>query len=114
MKNVPKTMEDAYEKTLNRDRDKYFEDRRRLLRLVLAALRPLTLAEASTALSLCKTEHVRTTEDLDPENGSHFKTTVQTLCGIFVSVVGGKLFLIHQTTREFLLRPPFSGTFDSG
>jgi hypothetical protein len=95
IKNVPRTVEDAYDKILNRDYKKYYEDRRRLLALVLAALRPLTLAEASIALPLSKVSNARTTADLDPEDEHHFRTTVQTLCGLFVSVVDGKLFLLQ-------------------
>jgi hypothetical protein len=95
IKNIPRTVEDAYDKILNRDYRKYYEDRRRLLSLVLAALRPLTLAEASIALPLSKISNARTTADLDPEDENHFRTTVQTLCGLFVSVVDGRLFLLQ-------------------
>jgi len=95
IKNVPRTVEDAYDKILNRDYKKYYEDRRRLLSLVLAAFRPLTLAEASIALPLSKFGATGTTVDLDPEDERHFRTTVQTLCGLFVSVVDGKLFLLQ-------------------
>ncbi|TVY81464.1 Vegetative incompatibility protein HET-E-1 [Lachnellula suecica] len=113
--NVPKTVEDAYDKILNRERDKYFEDRRRLLHLVLAALRPLTLAEASVALPLCKAHKPpRTTQELDPESEEDFRTTVQTLCGLFVSIVDRRLFLIHQTAREYLLSSADSNVIGLG
>ena len=40
---------------------------------------------------------------LDLENEVRFEDTVRHLCGLFVSVVDHKVYLIHQTAKEFLL-----------
>ncbi|PWW71536.1 hypothetical protein C7212DRAFT_367268 [Tuber magnatum] len=43
----------------------------------------------------------------DPPSG--FDMTVKNLCGLFVRVIDSKIYLVHQTAREFLIRGSFPG-----
>ena len=114
LENLPSEVSDAYEKILGRSKDKV--EARILLQLIVAATRPLSLEEANMALTIAiRGRSCRSQRDLDLYLLQDFKYTVQNICGLFVSVHDGKLFLIHQTAREFLLKteePPLhSGTW---
>jgi hypothetical protein len=96
---IPSTVGDAYEAILGRSTDKLLT--RKLLHIVVGAVRPLTLREMNVALSM--EESSRSYEDLDLESEESFRTTVRNLCGLFVSVIDSKVYLIHQTAKEFLV-----------
>jgi ankyrin repeat domain-containing protein 50 len=64
-------------------------------------VRPLTLKEMNMALEI--EDGSRSYEDLDLEKEASFETTVKNLCGLFVSVIDRKIYLIHQTAKEFLV-----------
>jgi len=76
-------------------------------RQIVAATRPLSLQEVNIALTLATqkrscTSYEALDQDLWPPQD--FKTIVQNMCGLFVSIHDGKVSLIHQTAREFLVR----------
>lgn len=101
---LPSQVADAYEKILSSSQDKKMA--KVLLQIILVATRPLTLDEANNALTLALkdggfSEHATLKENLWPQ--STFKTTVQGLCGLFISIHDSKLSFIHQTAREFLV-----------
>jgi hypothetical protein len=100
IKTLPKSAEEAYEKILNKSLDK--DKTRRLLSIVIAAYRPLTLKEMNIALEV--TPSSKSVEDLDLENESDFKGTIREYCGLFVSIHQDRIYLIHQTAKEFLLQ----------
>jgi ankyrin repeat protein len=100
--NLPPTVEAAYEAILEKSSDKALA--RKLLCLIVAAVRPLTLQEMNIALAI--EDHHRRSEDLDLEDVIRFESTVRHLCGLFVTVVDQKIYLIHQTAKEFLLANP--------
>ena len=97
---IPATVQEAYEKILNRSLDR--ERARNLLHLVVAALRPLTLIEMNAALAIERCSDQDNELDIDPEET--FELTIRELCGLFVTVKKGQIYLIHQTAREFLIR----------
>jgi hypothetical protein len=87
----------------------------RMLSIVLAASRPLTLEEMNIALAV-KPEHNTFTPMLHlrrPGSGTltdfeldmihPFENYIKTLCGHFLRIIHGKVYLVHQTAREFLL-----------
>ena len=100
IQNLPKTVHDAYEGILSRSTD--LNRARRLLSIVLGARRPLTLDEMNIALAI--DDGSRSTDQLDLEPSSSFSTTLRDLCGLFVSIRDSKIYLIHQTAKDFLLR----------
>jgi hypothetical protein len=99
VRSIPKSVDEAYDKILNRARD--FTLCRRLLHIVLAARRPLTTEEMNVAFHI--KENMRSIPDLDLEADAHFKR-IRDLCGLFITIVGDEAFLIHQTAREYLVR----------
>ena len=98
---LPPSISDAYERILSRSTDEV--KARILLQLIVAATRPLTLVEANVALTVSTTKGCTTESALDLWPLKTFKNTVQNMCGLFLTVYSGKLFLIHQTAREFLI-----------
>jgi ankyrin repeat protein len=100
LRELPKTIQEAYEKILQRSTDP--QDARRLLHIIVGATRPLTLREIGVALYITKETHSH--EDLEiQEDEQQFTITIRDLCGLFISIIDGKVFLIHQTAKEFLV-----------
>ena len=66
------------------------------------ATRPLTLKEMNIALNI-EDDH-RNYDDLDLGSPARFESSLRNLCGFFVTVVNQKVYLIHHTAKEFLIR----------
>jgi ankyrin repeat protein len=102
VKNPPKTVDDAYEKTLNWTKMggvyQEFKTTRLILQMVSGAKRPLTLREMSIALAFKE-------YDLSDvfETEENIWNTIRDRCGPLVDCVNGKLYFLHQTLREFLV-----------
>ncbi|KAJ8111020.1 hypothetical protein OPT61_g6283 [Boeremia exigua] len=103
---LPKTINDAYDRILSKSEVGSEEDStvRRTLAIILAAQRPLTLAEMNVAVNVGDQTHSISDIDLEPEKD--FLISLRSWCGLFVSVYEGKVYLLHQTAREFLLADP--------
>ena len=102
---LPSKVSDAYEEILSKSSDGVTA--RVLLQLIVAATRPLSLQEVNIALTLATqkascTSYEALDQDLWPQQ--NFKSIVRNMCGLFVSIHDGKISLIHQTAREFLVR----------
>lgn len=100
IKALPDTVEKAYENILEKS-SKLKPILRKILHVMLAAFRPLSLTEMNMILSV---------QDVSlglPYNGlqskSSFRKWLRDLCGFFVSIVGNKLYFAHQTARDFLV-----------
>ncbi|KAI0972316.1 hypothetical protein F4678DRAFT_57683 [Xylaria arbuscula] len=100
IRKIPKTVEAIYEKILRNSSDQ--DKARVLLHIVVAAERPLSLEEMSLALAIRKSH--RSYADLELEPVSRFRDTVRELCGLFVIIENSKIYLLHQTAREFLVQ----------
>ncbi|KAK7421105.1 hypothetical protein QQZ08_010109 [Neonectria magnoliae] len=99
MKNIPATVDEAYERILSRSPDA--ERARKLLHIIVAAARPLTLKEMAIAMAI-KDSHTSTSQ-LQLEQETRFRIAVRELCGLFVSIIDVKIYLLHQTAAEFLV-----------
>ncbi|KAI6089429.1 hypothetical protein F4821DRAFT_256851 [Hypoxylon rubiginosum] len=108
IRKLPPTVEAAYEKILSRSCD--IRKARDLLHIIIAARRPLSLKEMATALALSEVTEIHQLE-LEPDN--RFRNTVRELCGLFVTIVDSKVYLLHQTAKEFLLYRPYRITSGS-
>ena len=97
IKRIPSTVDEAYERILSKSSDG--EKARRLLHVVCAASRPLTLVEMNRALSI--KENGCITALVPPQT---FGNVVRNLCGLFISIQHARIYLIHQTAKEFLIR----------
>ena len=98
---LPDTIDKAYEAILSKVRDK--KRARKLLCIVIAATRPLTLKEMNIALAIEDGYTSYKDLDLDFNNEKRLEDTIRYLCGLFVSVKDQKVYLIHQTAKDFLL-----------
>ena len=98
LKQLPTTIYEAYEHMLIQSPEP--ERARTLLHIVLAATRPLTLEEMNMALNVEKGQKLRKEVDLQPDGT--FPAYIKNICGLFVSIVDSKIYLLHQTAKEFL------------
>ena len=99
---LPSGLDSVYEKILGDSCDR--EEAKRILQMVVAATRPLTLDEMDIALAI-QPDH-KSIEDLEPYRLYSVETTVKEICGLFVKVIDSKIYLIHQTAKEFLMKSP--------
>ena len=99
-KTIPQNVEQAYNAILDKSPD--IERARRLLHIILAAFRPLTLAETNIAMAIegCNKSY----RNLDIWWPGICEDRIKNICGLFLSVVDSRVYLIHQTAREFLVR----------
>ncbi|KAH8170917.1 ankyrin repeats (3 copies) domain-containing protein [Sarocladium implicatum] len=98
---LPNSVTDAYEKILSRSNDACFV--MRALSIIIAARKPLTLAQINVAFHIH--DNYTSDLDLDLEDDDDFGLRLRTCCGLFLSINQGRVYLLHQTAREFLLSP---------
>jgi ankyrin repeat domain-containing protein 50 len=98
---LPSTVDEAYEAILSRIQDKNRPRAQKLLHIIVTVTRPLTLKEMNIALAI--KDHHRSYEDLDLVKETGFETVVRNIYGLSVNVIDQKVYLIHQTAKEFLI-----------
>ncbi|EMR87690.1 putative ankyrin repeat-containing protein [Botrytis cinerea BcDW1] len=96
---LPGTIQEAYESILKRSKKP--GDAKRLLHIIVGATRPLSLREVGVALYI--TDETRNHEELEIQEDEQLTITIRNLCGLFVSIIDKKVFLIHQTAKEYLV-----------
>lgn len=99
IRKLPDTVNNAYTAILERSEDKWLA--RKLLHIVVAAVRPLTMKEMSVALAIGDGNKSYKTLRIEPH--FWFSTTVKKLYGHFVSEIDSRLYLAHRTAKEFLM-----------
>ena len=104
VKMIPKTVDAAYDRILSKSPD--VEQARKFLHIVVAAARPLTLQEMALALAI--KPHHRSIGDLKLGPEDRIRHNIRQLCGLFVVVIDSRVYLLHQTAREFLVHQPSS------
>ena len=69
----------------------------------VAATRSLNLGKVNIALVI--EEHHCSFDDLEPDldDKLRFEALMRNLCGLFVTLVNQRVYLVHQTAKEFLL-----------
>jgi ankyrin repeat protein len=102
IQHLPPTVDSAYERILDRSLDA--DKARVLLHIITAAMRPLSLGELSLALAISAGHRTFTDirDEVEPED--RFRKTLRDLCGLLVVVIDEKVYLLHQTAKEFLVR----------
>lgn len=98
---IPASVNDAYEKMLNRSLD--YKRARIILHVVLGARRPLLLGEVSVAIALQRAHKCEDDVKEEMESEKTFKSTLRDLCGLLLWVNDNKVYLLHQTVKEFLV-----------
>ena len=98
---------------LLRNRDIYFvynhllgkvaspKDTQRMLHMILAATEPLTVQEMAIALASSR-DH-RTLDDFASNIRYPFEDYIHSLGRHFIRIIRSKIYLVHQTAREFLV-----------
>jgi ankyrin repeat domain-containing protein 50 len=99
---IPRTVDEAYNKILERSSDP--EKAKRLLQIIIAATRPLSLKEMALALVIEESHKSHDDVEQEQEPEARFRATVRDLCGLFVTIIDSKIYLLHQTAKEFLVR----------
>jgi ankyrin repeat protein len=109
---IPPSVDAAYGKILARVPSNQVNTVRKILQIIVGARRPLTIQEMAMALGIA----------LFPESRSAAKagispvrlaTKIRQLCGLFVFINNSKIYLIHQTAREFLISRDFTSNPNS-
>ncbi|SPO06587.1 uncharacterized protein DNG_09277 [Cephalotrichum gorgonifer] len=81
---------------------------RRLLGMILATPRPMTVEELSVALAVRnpagKLSGSKDFNDVEYDVVFPHENHLKGLCGHFIRIIRGKVYLVHETAREFLLR----------
>ena len=106
---LPKTVNEAYDRILSKSRDS--EMALKMLHIIVAAARPLTLEEMGLALALQKGH--RSYDDLQLKSEDRLRDDVRDICGLFVTVINSRIYLLHQTAREFLVYDEVSCSQDA-
>jgi ankyrin repeat domain-containing protein 50 len=97
---LPKSVDEAYERILSKSSNS--EEAKKLLHIIVAAVRPLTLKEMSIALAL--RENHQSYGNLDLKSEDRFRENIRDLCGLFVTIRDTRMYLLHQTAKEFLVQ----------
>ncbi|KAJ5560454.1 hypothetical protein N7513_002853 [Penicillium frequentans] len=100
---VPRSVNAAYEKILSRAPADQMEIVKKILEIIVAARRPLTIQEMAMALGMATCPEARTTKQACLDE-SHLDKKLRRLCGLFIFTNNSKVYLIHQTAREFLIK----------
>jgi len=104
---LPPGVNEAYEGMLRRSSD--YAQAKMLLHIVLAARIPLEISEIKVALAVTRKSYDRL-EDIQKatEADEQFENSLNDLCGLMLNVQDSRVYLIHQTAREYLTQSEFS------
>lgn len=98
---LPNSINEAYEQILSKSKEDHMV--RKVLSIILAASRPLTVSEMNIAVNINYDYTSHAVHDLDLEDEEDFRSRLRSWCGLFISVHHNKIYFLHQTAREFLL-----------
>ncbi|EEU43460.1 uncharacterized protein NECHADRAFT_82774 [Fusarium vanettenii 77-13-4] len=104
--NLPTTVDEVYENILSASSRP--TKTRKLLQIIMAGVRPLTLTEMAVALAVEEGHTSQSELDIEPDH--HFRQTLKRLCGPLVSVIDGRIYLFHPTLKTFLIQEDATGS----
>ncbi|KAJ5690844.1 hypothetical protein N7462_005236 [Penicillium macrosclerotiorum] len=99
---LPRSLIDAYDAILKRCR--HPDLARQLLHIILAAREPLAVDDMKIATALANDFEYHSYEEIGIERSDAFEMRIKNVCGLFVTINNGSIFLIHQTAKEFLMK----------
>jgi hypothetical protein len=98
---LPTSVPAAYDKILSKSSNVNLA--KKLLHIVVAANRALTLGEISVALAI--TPNTRSISDLGELKSSDLlRQNIRQACGLFLIIRDLRIYLLHQSAREFLVQ----------
>lgn len=74
---------------------------KKMLQIVLMTRQPLTLDEINFAIGVNK--QTLSCTDLELKGSSRLQETLSSRCDLIISIIGSKIYLVHQKVKEFLL-----------
>ncbi|KUL81610.1 hypothetical protein ZTR_10658 [Talaromyces verruculosus] len=99
---IPRTVDAAYEKILDRVTPEQEATVRTILHVIIGARRPLHIQEMAMALAVDSS-----CEGIAKDSEISLRILgekIRRLCGLFIFIKDSRVYLIHQTAREFLIR----------
>ena len=103
-KSLPRNINEAYEKMLKKLDN---EDTRQIVFHILCAILSagdsLTIQQIQCVAKIGLSPRMTSHDELDLEPAEDFAIKMQNWCGLFVRIYQGRVVLIHQTAREFLV-----------
>lgn len=99
---LPSSVEDAYEKILNRVSEGQKDMVKKILLIIVGARRPLTIEEMAIALGIAISTDPKSLSKVQLDN-IRLKARIRDWCGLFVFINHERIYLIHQTAKEFLV-----------
>ena len=100
----------VYLEILNRIPTSRQKDARKVLQIAASAPRPLTLEEFNIAFVIDHSDPADGSCDLESRLQQDLPRFLLRLCGPFIRIVDGRVHLVHQTAKEFLLTAPPDGS----
>ncbi|KAH6652703.1 hypothetical protein BKA67DRAFT_567292 [Truncatella angustata] len=103
IRNLPRTVEEAYDNILRKSQHPV--KARKILHIVVATDRPLHLTEMAAVLAFQGDSH-RYHKDLERDllSPERLLIMIREACGLFVVIQDSRVFLLHQTAKEFLIQ----------
>jgi hypothetical protein len=95
------TISSAYEAILSRSKSTDAKATIKILQIIAMAKRPLSLQEMNVTLNL--KANIGSYEELDLEDTEHLSHRIRDACGLLVSIIDSKVYIIHQTALKFLI-----------
>lgn len=109
---LPASVEEAYDQILRRITDEQRDTVKKIFSIILGARRALTVAEMALALGVTsEAPFIKSLSDV-AINETHLERNIQQWCGLFTFINHSRIYPIHQTAKEFLLRTGDSGTIN--
>lgn len=97
---IPKTVDEAYDRILSKSYNP--KEAARILHIIVAAERALSLRELGFALSI--RGHPLSLNDVDIKSEDRLRENIRDTCGLFITIIHSRIYLLHQTAKEFLVR----------
>lgn len=122
IESLPRNVEEAYERILDKvgqrtqlshadkRRHIHVDEKQRshvrwILMIVAGARRPMTIEEVAVAFGMAITDEHRTRKDIQGRE-AQMEKCIRDWCGLFIFFNQSRVYLIHQTAKEFLLTRP--------
>ncbi|KAK5242070.1 hypothetical protein LTS06_011754, partial [Exophiala xenobiotica] len=104
IESLPSTVEEAYERILARvsQNQKQKDTVKKILQIVVGAHRPLTIQEMAITLGIATSAQPKSLEQVKLEP-LRLEDNIRDWCGLFVFINHTRIYLIHQTAKEFLI-----------
>ncbi|KAL9116525.1 MAG: hypothetical protein Q9187_006950 [Circinaria calcarea] len=102
IQSLPATVEDAYEQILKRGASRNKDNVFKILKIIVAARRPLTVGEMAVAVGVATSPKLELEVKLGIDK-NWLKQQLPQWCGLFVFINHSRIYLIHQTAKEFLV-----------